>query len=210
MLPATGGHVRHDPRQGVDQFVLLSEFGTGRYQAPAEATYAVQRLAEDAADAGQLFEALSAATEHLRGGADYRAGRDDAAGRMTWTWTSDSTPLAPILDAAWEQLFHGAPGTAPDYYDGQSIYYQVSPDQAYVTDVANHDVRTEGMGYAMMIALQLGKKHEFDSLWNFAKTNMQLQDGPTKHFFAWHTKIDGTITLTKRSRQHPSRRAATC
>ncbi|RZS79937.1 oligosaccharide reducing-end xylanase [Motilibacter rhizosphaerae] len=97
------------------------------------------------------------------------------------------------IEAAWDQLFHGAPGTAPDYYDGQSIYYQVAPDKAYVTDVANHDVRTEGMGYAMMIAVQLGKKTEFDSLWNFAKTNMQLQSGPTKSFFAWHTRTDGTI-----------------
>ncbi|WP_432489197.1 glyoxalase superfamily protein [Kineococcus sp. SYSU DK018] len=100
MLPATGGHVRHDSRQDVDQFVLLSEFGTGRYQAPAEATFEVERFSEEAADAEQLFAAVSAATEHLRGGAAYRAGRDDAAGRITWTWTSDSTPLAPILDAA--------------------------------------------------------------------------------------------------------------
>ncbi|RKS80064.1 oligosaccharide reducing-end xylanase [Motilibacter peucedani] len=97
------------------------------------------------------------------------------------------------IDAAWNQLFHGNPGTAPDYFDGQSIYYQVSPDMGYVTDVANHDVRTEGIGYAMMIAVQLGKKHEFDSLWNFAKTNMQLQSGPTKYFFAWHTRTDGSI-----------------
>jgi hypothetical protein len=100
MLPATGGHVRHDPLRDVDQFVLLSEFGTGRYQAPAEATFEVERLTEEAEDAEQLFEAVSAATEHLRGGAAYRAGRDDDAGRITWTWTSDSTPLAPILDAA--------------------------------------------------------------------------------------------------------------
>ncbi|NHC16127.1 glycosyl hydrolase family 8 [Motilibacter deserti] len=100
------------------------------------------------------------------------------------------------IEAAWDQLFHGAPGTAPDYFDGESIYYQVSPDMAYVTDVANHDVRTEGIGYAMMIALQLGKKHEFDSLWNFAKTHMQLKSGPTKSFFAWHTRIDGTIIDT--------------
>jgi oligosaccharide reducing-end xylanase len=100
------------------------------------------------------------------------------------------------IEAAWQQLFHGDPGTAPDFYDGQSIYYQSTPDMAYVTDVANHDVRTEGMGYAMMIAVQLGKKHEFDSLWNFAKTNMQMKNGPTKDFFAWHTHTDGTVIDT--------------
>lgn len=104
------------------------------------------------------------------------------------------------LDAAWQQLFYGDPGTlgdpttsADDYFDGQSIYYQVAPGLAYVTDVHNHDVRTEGMGYAMMIAVELGKKAEFDSLWNYAKTYMQFKPGTQEeYFFAWHTNIDGS------------------
>lgn len=78
------------------------------------------------------------------------------------------------LDAAWNQLFHGDPGTAPTRDDGQTLYYQLTPDMAYVEDIGNQDVRTEGMGYAMMIAVQTNHKHEFDSLWNFAKTKMQL------------------------------------
>ena len=36
---------------------------------------------------------------------------------------------------------------------------------AYITDWANHDVRTEGMSYGMMIAVQMNKKREFDALW---------------------------------------------
>src|SRR5205823_5778102 len=88
------------------------------------------------------------------------------------------------IEATWDQLFHGAPGSDATHRDGQSIYYQLTPDMAYVEDIGNQDVRTEGIGYAMMIAVQLGKKHEFDSLWNFAKTNMQLKSGPTKNFFA--------------------------
>ena len=35
---------------------------------------------------------------------------------------------------------------------------------AYVTDVLNKDVRTEGMSYGMMIAVQLDRKKEFDRL----------------------------------------------
>jgi oligosaccharide reducing-end xylanase len=97
------------------------------------------------------------------------------------------------LDAAWNQLFHGAPGTAPTYDDGQTLYYQMTPDMAYVEDIGNQDVRTEGMGYAMMIAVQTNHKYEFDSLWNFAKTKMQLQSGPTKYYFAWHTDTTGKI-----------------
>ncbi|MED4226243.1 glycosyl hydrolase family 8 [Neobacillus cucumis] len=97
------------------------------------------------------------------------------------------------INAAWQQLFHGNPGTNPDLYDGQAVYYQLTPDMAYVEDIGNHDVRTEGMGYAMMIAVQLNHQKEFNSLWNFAKTNMQIKSGKTKDFFAWHTKTDGTI-----------------
>jgi oligosaccharide reducing-end xylanase len=97
------------------------------------------------------------------------------------------------LDAAWNQLFHGDPGTSSTHDDGQTLYYQLTPDMAYVEDIGNQDVRTEGMGYAMMIAVQTGHKHEFDSLWNFAKTKMQLQSGPTKYYFAWHTDTTGKI-----------------
>ncbi len=97
------------------------------------------------------------------------------------------------LDAAWNQLFHGDPGTAPTHNDGQTLYYQLTPDMAYVEDIGNQDVRTEGMGYAMMIAVQTGHRHEFDSLWNFAKTKMQLSSGPTKYYFAWHTDTTGKI-----------------
>lgn len=97
------------------------------------------------------------------------------------------------LDAAWQQLFHGTPGTDATRSDGQRIYYQLTPDMAYVEDIGNQDVRTEGMGYAMMMAVQLGHKREFDALWNFAKTKMQLQSGPTQYFFAWHTDTTGKI-----------------
>ncbi|HVV20568.1 MAG TPA: glycosyl hydrolase family 8, partial [Pseudonocardiaceae bacterium] len=100
------------------------------------------------------------------------------------------------VNAAWQQLFHGQPGTEPDRADGQAIYYQLNPDMAYVEDIGNQDVRTEGMGYAMMISVQLGHKREFDDLWNFAKNKMQLQSGPEQYFFAWHTDTTGKIIDT--------------
>ncbi len=100
------------------------------------------------------------------------------------------------IQAAWQQLFHGAPGTAPTHGDGQTLYYQLTPDMAYVEDIGNQDVRTEGMGYAMMLAVQLNHKQEFDSLWNFAKTKMQLQSGPEQYYFAWHTDTTGKVLST--------------
>lgn len=46
------------------------------------------------------------------------------------------------LNAAFNQLFHGAPET-------QAVYYSTGKNAngplAYITDVAHHDVRTEGM-----------------------------------------------------------------
>ncbi|MEV4143859.1 glycosyl hydrolase family 8 [Amycolatopsis sp. NPDC049691] len=100
------------------------------------------------------------------------------------------------VEATWQQLFHGSPGTTADRYDGQTLYYQLAPDLAYVEDIGNQDVRTEGMGYAMMISVQLGHKQEFDALWNFAKTKMQLQSGPEQYYFAWHTDTTGKIIDT--------------
>ncbi len=100
------------------------------------------------------------------------------------------------VQAAWQQLFHGAPGTEPTRADGQSVYYQLTPDMAYVEDIGNQDVRSEGMGYAMMIALQLGHKKEFNDLWNFAKTKMQIASGPQQYNFAWHTDTTGKILST--------------
>lgn len=89
------------------------------------------------------------------------------------------------LDSAFNQLFYGDNVT-------QRVYYQVEPDMAYIEDIGNRDVRTEGMSYGMMIAVQLNKKSEFDRLWKWAKTFMQHQSGASKDYFAWHCKTDGT------------------
>ena len=95
------------------------------------------------------------------------------------------------IDAAYAQLFHGDPQT-------QSIAFAAGSNAngplMYVTDWANHDVRTEGMSYGMMIAVQLGKKAEFDALWNWAKTYMYVGDPkhPSYGYFSWSCKIDGS------------------
>jgi oligosaccharide reducing-end xylanase len=89
------------------------------------------------------------------------------------------------IDAAWQQLFYGDDSS-------ERVYYPVSADMAYVSDIANEDVRTEGMSYGMMIAMQLNKKEEFDRLWKWTKTYMYQKDGGYKGYFAWHCKTDGT------------------
>jgi len=98
---------------------------------------------------------------------------------------SDSEIKAKI-DSSFDQLFYGEDDT-------ERIYYPVEPDLAYVEDINNADVRTEGMSYGMMIAVQLNKKEEFDRLWKWAKTFMQHKDGPAEYYFAWHCKPNGEI-----------------
>ena len=89
------------------------------------------------------------------------------------------------IDATWNQLFYGDDVS-------ERVYYPLGSDMAYILDTGNNDVRTEGMSYGMMIAVQLNKKEEFDRLWKWTKTYMYQKDGGYKGYFAWHCKTDGT------------------
>jgi oligosaccharide reducing-end xylanase len=97
-----------------------------------------------------------------------------------------NTDVQAKIDAAWNQLFYGNDSS-------ERVYYPIGEDMAYIVDTGNDDVRTEGMSYGMMIAVQLNKKEEFDRLWKWTKTYMYQADGPYKGYFAWHCKTDGTI-----------------
>jgi oligosaccharide reducing-end xylanase len=90
------------------------------------------------------------------------------------------------IDATWQQLFYGDD-------DSERVYYPVGDDLAYVEDINNGDVRSEGMSYGMMIAVQMNKKEEFDRLWKWAKTYMYHSDGPDAGYFSWHNDPDGTM-----------------
>jgi oligosaccharide reducing-end xylanase len=65
------------------------------------------------------------------------------------------------------------------------VYFAVGDTMAYVSDVKNHDARTEGLSYGMMIAVQLNKKDVFDRIWRWSKKYLQHQDGPREGYFAW-------------------------
>jgi len=80
-----------------------------------------------------------------------------------------------------------------DVFEGPNkVYFEVGDSMAYISDVKNHDVRTEGMSYGMMIAVQFDRKDIFDRLWRWGKRYMQHQEGPLKGYFAWTCKTDGT------------------
>jgi oligosaccharide reducing-end xylanase len=88
------------------------------------------------------------------------------------------------IDAAWKQLFYGDD-------DFERVYYLVAEDMAYIEDIGNSDVRSEGMSYGMMITVQLDKKEEFDRLWKWARTYMYQSAGPYQGYFAWHCTREG-------------------
>ena len=97
---------------------------------------------------------------------------------------SDAEVQAKI-DAAWAQLFHGRDAD-------QRLYYPVGDDRAYIADIGNGDVRSEGMSYGLMLAVQLDKREECDRLWRWVKAYMYHADGPNQGRFAWQCKFDGT------------------
>ena len=80
-----------------------------------------------------------------------------------------------------------------DVFKGKHrCYFEVGKDMAYISDIKNNDVRTEGMSYGMMIAVQFDRKDIFDRLWRWTKKYMQMQDGAMKGYFRWSCKRDGT------------------
>jgi oligosaccharide reducing-end xylanase len=89
------------------------------------------------------------------------------------------------IAAAWQQLFYGD-------NTSQRVYYSVGDDLAYIADTGSGDVRSEGMSYGMMLAVQLDHRTEFDRLWRWADKYMRHADGPRRGYFAWQCKFDGT------------------
>jgi len=95
------------------------------------------------------------------------------------------------INAAFQQLFHGDPNTEAVYFPAGA---NANGPLAYVKDIANNDVRSEGLSYGMMIAVQLDKKAEFDAIWNWARTYMyhDSSNSPAYGYFSWSMKTNGT------------------
>lgn len=87
------------------------------------------------------------------------------------------------LEGAFQTIFYGS---LEDRF-----YHEAGEDMAYVEDTGNHDVRTEGMSYAMMVCVQLNKKPEFDRLWKWVCRYMKIEEGPGYNYFAWSCGTDG-------------------
>lgn len=95
--------------------------------------------------------------------------------------------IAAKLARYWQSLFEGG--------EQQRVVYPAAPTPdgpaAYVLDVGNADVRSEGMSYGMMIAVQMGRQAEFNALWNWAATHMRYASGPRQGYFRWQCQPSG-------------------
>lgn len=91
------------------------------------------------------------------------------------------------VEAAYDQLFHSSD------QQNQAIFIPVGDDMAYIWDVGNNDVRSEGMSYGMMMALQMDRKADFDKLWKWAHTYSLNKTGDMKGFFAWQVSTSGQV-----------------
>ena len=94
------------------------------------------------------------------------------------------------VDRTFNQLFFGDKETEAVYFDAGE---NENGKLAYIADINNMDVRSEGMSYGMMIAVQMDKKEIFDALWNWSKTYMYHSDPqhPVYGYFAWSLSTDG-------------------
>ena len=86
------------------------------------------------------------------------------------------------IQDTWEKLF---------FDEELRIYHPVGDDMGYITDTGNNDVRTEGMSYGMMMAVQMDNQEIFDRLWKWTKTYMWHDSGNYKGYFAWSCQLDG-------------------
>jgi oligosaccharide reducing-end xylanase len=88
------------------------------------------------------------------------------------------------LEDTWYQLFEGDEETR--------IYHNVGDDMGHMVDTGNIDVRSEGMSYGMMMAVQYDRKDIFDRIWKWTHTYMFMSEGIHAGYFAWSCNLDGS------------------
>lgn len=128
----------------------------------------------------------------------------DGAQSTTNLFTSLSGKTQQEVDAkvktAVDRFFGigtGEPNT-PTVGSGYRCYYELpnDPSMAFIWAADSNDIRSEGMSYGMMIAVQMDLHAEFDKLWKFAKKYMQYpaDTGPAawKYYFRWQGTVSGS------------------
>ena len=94
----------------------------------------------------------------------------------------DAERIEKRVKEAWYEITRGE----------HRFYGETDADTGYFTDTGNDDARTEGMSYAMMMAVQMDDKELFDKVWRWSLKYMRHDDGPYRDYFAWSCNLDGS------------------
>lgn len=103
----------------------------------------------------------------------------------------DAAQVKVKVEQAYAQLFHGSE-------QSETVLFSHGKNEngalAYIKDIGSNDVRSEGMSYGMMIAVQMDQRADFDALWNWARTHMYHANPkhPCYGYFSWQMRPDGT------------------
>ncbi len=95
--------------------------------------------------------------------------------------------ISDKLELGFHSLFHGDPAT-------EAVFVEVGTDGAYLLDIRDNEVRDDGMGYAMMISVELDKQTEFEQMWRWADTYMVSKDGALAGYLRHRCDPNGVCT----------------
>mgnify|MGYP004451961955 FL=1 len=88
------------------------------------------------------------------------------------------------IEQTWKTLFEGN--------KAQRIYFEAADETGYIYETLFDDVRTESMGFGMMMCVQMDKQQIFDRLWKWTRTYMYISEGELKGYFRFACHTDGT------------------
>ena len=136
------------------------------------------RKTVDSLGSNDTKDAARRELQDLSGPTEYPNAFRDVLGK-----TSDD--INQKITDGFNTLFHGNSSE-------QAIFFSVGDDQACIKDVFHSgEVRTEGMGLGMIIAVELNKQAEFDQLWRYAKENLMIKSGAARGYFTSYCDVKG-------------------
>lgn len=88
------------------------------------------------------------------------------------------------IQETWTNMFEGP--------EDERIYFESGEKGGYLLDTGNHDVRSEGQSYGMMMSLMMDRRDIFDRIWKWTMDHMYITEGHHRGYFAWSWWPDGT------------------
>lgn len=81
---------------------------------------------------------------------------------------------------------------------GFRVYYELPQDgsMAFIWAADSNDIRSEGMSYGMMLAVQMDLQTQFNALWKFARTFMQFPGNSGTTSWRYNFRWQGTVNTS--------------